>query len=117
MQDRAQVSHGFNRLRQFVRRKSKERLTTLRHPIHVPALRYAFYSLKKNASAGVDGKTGHAYTEGLEGRLAGLHDCVHSGAYRARPSWRVFIPKPDGRQRPLGLAAWEEKIVQAAVVL
>ena len=70
--------------------------------------------MKKNAAAGVDGMTWRMYEEGLEGRLADLHDRVHSGAYRARPSRRVNIPKPDGGTRPLGVAAIEDKIVQKA---
>lgn len=116
-QDRAQVSQGYRRIRQFVRQKPQERLTTLLHHITVRALRYAFYSLKRDAAAGVDGETWHAYAEGLDRRLADLHDRVHSGAYRATASRRVFIPKGDGRQRPLGIAALEDKIVQSAVAM
>ena len=81
----------------------------------VDALRWAFFEMKKNAAAGVDGMTWRMYEEGLEGRLADLHDRVHSGAYRARPSRRVNIPKPDGGTRPIGVAAIEDKIVQKAV--
>ncbi len=115
-QDWARVSQGIDRLRQFVKRKPKERLTTLLHHINVDSLKAAFYALKRDAAAGVDGVTWEAYAEGLESRLADLCDCVHSGAYRATPSRRVEIPKPDGGTRPLGIAALEDKIVQKAVV-
>jgi group II intron reverse transcriptase/maturase len=64
----------------------------------------------------VDGVTWEAYGEGLETKLTDLHDRIHRGAYRAQPSRRVYIPKPDGRQRPLGIAALEDKIVQRALV-
>ena len=79
------------------------------------ALRWAFFALKKDSAAGADGMTWWVYEEGLEGRLADLHDRVHLGAYRATPSRRVNIPKPDGGTRPLGVAAIEDKIVQKAV--
>ena len=72
--------------------------------------------MKRQASPGVDGVTWQEYETGLEGRLYDLHNRVHRGAYRARPSRRVYIPKADGRQRPLGIAALEDKIVQQAVV-
>jgi group II intron reverse transcriptase/maturase len=78
-------------------------------------LRDSFYLLKKDAAPGVDRVTWGAYEQGLEGRIADLHGRVHRGAYRAQPSRRVYIPKPDGRQRPLGIAALEDKIVQQAV--
>ena len=71
--------------------------------------------MKRDAAAGADGVTWRMYAEGLEGRLADLHERVHSGAYRATPSRRVNIPKPDGGTRPLGVAAIEDKIVQKAV--
>jgi group II intron reverse transcriptase/maturase len=76
----------------------------------------SFYALKREAAAGVDGVRWEEYETGLEGRLADLHSRVHRGAYRAQPSRRVYIPKVDGRQRPLGIAALEDKIVQQAVV-
>src|ERR1019366_8221430 len=81
-----------------------------------PLLRDSFYALKRKAAPGVDGVTWEEYESGLEGRLADLHSRVHRGAYRAQPSRRVYIPKADGRQRPLGVAALEDKIVQHAVV-
>ena len=114
-QDRESVSQAADRIRQFVQREPGTRLTTLLHHVTVDALRWAFFELKKDAAAGVDGVTWWMYEEGLEGRLADLHDRVHSGAYRATPSRRVNIPKPDGGTRPLGVAAIEDKIVQKAV--
>ena len=114
-QDRESVSHAADRIRQFVQREPQERLTALLHHVTVDTLRWAFFDLKKDVAAGVDGMTWRMYGEGLEGRLADLHDRVHSGAYRAQPSRRVNIPKPDGGTRPLGVAAIEDKIVQKAV--
>ena len=114
-QDRESVSQAADRIRQFVQRERMVRLTTLLHHVTVDALRWAFFELKKDAAAGADGMTWRMYKEGLEGRLADLHDRVHSGAYRATPSRRVNIPKPDGGTRPLGVAAIEDKIVQKAV--
>ena len=114
-QHRESVSQAADRIRQFVQREPRERLTALLHHVTVDALRWAFFALKKDAAAGADGMTWRMYEEGLEGRLADLHDRVHSGAYRATPSRRVNIPKPDGGTRPLGVAALEDKIVQKAV--
>ena len=91
------------------------RLTTLLHHVTVDALRWAFFELKQGAAAGADGMTWRMYEEGLEGRLADLYDRVHSGVYRATPSRRVNIPKPDGGTRPLGVAAIEDKIVRKVV--
>ena len=109
------VSHAIDRIRQFVTREPRERLTALLHHITVDALRWSFHELRKDAAAGADGMTWAMYAEGLEGRLADLHRRVHSGGYRATPSRRVNIPKPDGGTRPLGVAALEDKIVQKAV--
>ena len=114
-QDWESVSQAAERIRQFVQREPGKRLTTLLHHVTVDALRWAFFALKRNAAVGVDGLTWREYAQGLEGRLADLHDRVHSGAYRAMPSRRVYIPKPDGGTRPLGVAALEDKIVQKAV--
>ena len=114
-QDRESVSQAAERIRQFVQREPRERLTTLLHHVTVDALRWAFFDLKKDAAAGADGMSWRMYAGGLEGRLADLHDRIHSGAYRATPSRRVNIPKPDGGTRPLGVAAIEDKIVQKAV--
>jgi RNA-directed DNA polymerase len=115
-QDRASVSPGLDRLRHFVRANRKARLTTLLHHIDVDLLRQSYYTLKRDAAAGVDGTTWRAYGENLEASLMDLHDRVHRGAYRALPSRRRMIPKPDGRERPLGIASIEDKIVQRAVV-
>ena len=114
-QRRESASQAADRIRQFVRREPQERLTALLHHVTVDALRQAFFELKRDAASGADGMTWRMYEEGLEGRLADLHDRVHSGAYRATPSRRVNIPKPDGGTRPLGVAAIEDKIVQKAV--
>ena len=112
----ASVSQGIERLREFVKRNPEKRLTTLLHHVNVASLEAAFYVLKRRAAPGVDGVTWEEYYEGLEDRLADLHRRVHTGAYRATPSKRVEIPKPDGGTRPLGIAALEDKIVQTAVV-
>ncbi len=106
------MTQAADRIRQFVQREPRERLTALLHHVTVDVLRW---DLKKNAAAGADGMMWRMYAEGLEGRLADLHDRVHSGAYRATPSRRVNIPKPDGGTRPLGVAAIEDKMVQKAV--
>ena len=114
-QDWESVSQASGRIRQFVQREPRKRLTSLLHHVTVEALRWAFFELKRDAAAGADGVTWRRYAHGLEGRVANLHERVHSGAYRAKPSRRVNIPKPDGGTRPLGVAAIEDKIVQKAV--
>ena len=114
-QDWESVSQAIGRIRQFVQREPRERLTSLLHHVTVEALRWSFFALKRDAAAGADGVTWRRYAQGLEGRLVDLHERVHSGAYRAMPSRRVNIPKPDGGTRPLGVAAIEDKIVQKAV--
>jgi group II intron reverse transcriptase/maturase len=86
------------------------------HHITEELLRAGYYALKRNAAAGVDEVTWHEYGERLEEWIKDLHGRVHSGRYRAKPSKRVWIPKPDGRQRPIGIAVLEDKIVQQAVV-
>ena len=113
-QEWGRVSQGIDRLRQFVKRNPKEKLTTLLHHINVDSLRAM--ALKRDAAVGVDGVTWKEYKDGLGSRLADLSGRIHSGAYRATPSRRVEIPKPDGGTRPLGIAALEDKIVQKAVV-
>jgi group II intron reverse transcriptase/maturase len=113
---RESVSPGLDRVRQAARERKGERFTALLHHVDVDLLRAAYGWLKRDAAAGVDGVTWAAYGEGLEPRLVDLHDRLHRGAYRATPSRRVYIPKADGRQRPLGIAALEDKIVQRAVV-
>ena len=114
--NRESVSPGLERLRQFVIREPKARLTTLLHHLTVDLLRWSYYALERKAAAGVDGRTWEAYGEHLEEHLRDLHDRVHRGAYRALPSRRRMIPKPDGSQRPLGIASIEDKIVQRAMV-
>ena len=110
------VSQGLRAVRQAAKERRQERFTALLHHLKVDLLRDSFYALKRQAAPGVDGVTWKEYETGLEGRLADLHSRVHGGAYRAQPSRRVYIPKADGRQRPLGIAALEDKIVQQAVV-
>ena len=110
------MSQGLNGVRQVARDRKQERFTALLHHLTVNLLRDSFYALKRQAAPGVDGVTWQEYETGLEGRLADLHSRVHRGAYQAQPSRRVYIPKADGRQRPLGIAALEDKIVQQAVV-
>ena len=110
------VSQGLRGVQQAARAKKQERFTALLHHLTLNLLRDSFYALKRQAAPGVDGVTWQAYETELEGRLADLHSRVHRGAYRAQPSRRVYIPKADGRQRPLGIAALEDKIVQQAVV-
>ena len=113
---RASMSHGLDRVRQAAKERKGERFTALLHHIDVDLLRSAYGWLRREASAGVDGVTWDEYGAGLERKLADLHERIHRGAYRAQPSRRVYIPKPDGRERPLGIAALEDKIVQRALV-
>jgi len=110
------VSQGLAGVRQASRARKGERFTALLHHVTPELLHSSFHALKRDAAAGVDGVRWAEYEVGLEGRLADLHSRIHSGAYRAQPSRRVYIPKADGRQRPLGIAALEDKIVQQAVV-
>lgn len=107
--------NGLDRVRQAAKKDKGLRFTALLHHVNLERLRSSYHSLKKQAAAGVDGVTWEDYGEGLEARLADLHGRIHRGAYRAKPSRRVWIPKTDGRQRPLGIAALEDKIVQHAV--
>src|SRR5712664_727231 len=110
------MSQGLHGVRQTAKGRKQERFTALLHHLSVGLLRDSFYALKRQASPGIDGVTWQEYETGLEDRLVNLHSRVHRGAYRAQPSRRVYIPKADGRQRPLGIAALEDKIVQQAVV-
>jgi RNA-directed DNA polymerase len=110
------VSQGLADVRKAARDNKEMKFTALLHHLTVDLLRESFYSLKRKAAPGVDGVTWQEYEVGLEDRLIDLHDRVHRGAYRAQPSRRVYIPKSDGRQRPLGVAALEDKIVQQATV-
>jgi RNA-directed DNA polymerase len=104
------------RVRRAAQKDEDARFTALLHHVDVGRLRAAYFALSPKAAAGVDGVTWADYGVELEANLRDLHARVHRGAYRARPSRRVYIPKPDGRQRPLGVAALEDKIVQRAVV-
>jgi RNA-directed DNA polymerase len=109
------VSQALERIRKVATERKKERFTTLFHHIDPDLLEEAFYELAQNAAPGVDRMTWKGYEADLDRNLTDLHDRVQRGAYRALPSRRVYIPKPDGRQRPLAVAALEDKIVQRAV--
>ena len=115
-QSGARVSQGLAGVRKAAKEYKEMRFTALLHHLTVDLLRESFYALKRNAAPGVDGLRWQEYQTGLEGQLADLHGRVHRGAFRAWPCRRAYIPKGDGRQRPLGIAALEDKIVQQAVV-
>jgi group II intron reverse transcriptase/maturase len=115
-QSRESVSQALERVRKVAKERKEERFTALFHHISIDLLEEAFFELKENAAPGVDGLTWSGYEAELERHLEDLHSRLHRGAYRAQPSRRVYIPKPDGRQRPLAVAALEDKIVQRAVV-
>jgi retron-type reverse transcriptase len=104
------------RVREAAKDNKEMKFTALLHHLTVDLLRDSFYALKRKAAPGVDGVTWQEYETGLEVRLVDLHGRVHRGAYRALPSRRKYLEKPDGRQRPLGIAAVEDKTVQQAVV-
>jgi RNA-directed DNA polymerase len=106
---------GLERVRKAARKDKKLKFTALLHHVSIDLLRVSYNSLKKQAAPGVDEMTWEEYGQDLEARLTDLHGRIHRGAYRAQPSRRVWIPKADGRQRPLGVAALEDKIVQHAV--
>lgn len=106
---------SLDRIREAARDKSL-RFTSLMHHITADLLRDSFYALKRNAAPGIDDVTWRQYGKDLEIHLPDLHERVQSGRYRAKPSKRTWLPKPDGRQRPIGIAALEDKIVQQAVV-
>src|SRR6516162_3261401 len=116
-QTRARVTQALSRVRQAARQRKKERFTALLHHIDVDTLRLTFYALQRKAAPGVDGVTWRDYEADLEPRLEDLHGRVRRGAYRPQPSRRTYIPKADGRQRPLAVAALEDKIVQSACVI
>jgi len=106
---------GLARVREAAK-DGKLKFTALLHHVSIDLLRESYHSLKKKAAPGVDGMTWEEYgADDLEGRLADLHGRIHRGGYRAKPSRRVWIPKADGRQRPLGIAALEDKIAQHAI--
>src|SRR5260370_14157770 len=110
------MSQGLDGVRKAAKERKQERFTALLHHLNVELLRDSFYALQRKASPGVDGVTWQEYETGLEGRLVHLHSLAHRGAYPAKPSRPVFIPKADGRPRPLGIVALADKIVQQAVV-
>ena len=116
-QNRESVSQALERIRHAARQRKKEKFTTLFHHLTIEQLEAAFDDLKQDAAAGVDGVTWKQYDADLECNLKDLHARLHRGAYRALPSRRVYIPKPDGRQRPLAVAALEDKIVQRATAV
>src|SRR6202166_411117 len=113
-QGRERVAQALERVRQAARQRKKERFTALLHHISIDCLRMAFFALKRDAASGVDGLTWPTYEADLDRNLTDLHERVHRGAYRALPSRRTYIPKADGKQRPLAVAALEDKIVQRA---
>jgi RNA-directed DNA polymerase len=113
---RVRVTQALDRVRKAAQQRKKEKFTALFHHLSVDLLREAFHVLKRDASPGTDGLTWQAYAADLDRNLTDLHARVHRGAYRALPSRRTYIPKADGRQRPLAVAALEDKIVQRATV-
>jgi RNA-directed DNA polymerase len=114
-QSRTSVSQALERIRKAASERKKERFTALYHHINTELLEDAFFELAQNAAPGVDRLTWKDYEADFERNIEDLHDRVQRGAYRVLPSRRVYIPKPDGRQRPLAVAALEDKIVQRAV--
>ena len=109
------VPSGLDRVREVARRDKDARFTALLHHVSLERLVMAYWDLSPKAAPGVDGVTWEDYGQDLAGNLRDLHDRVHSGRYQARPSRRAYIPKADGRLRPLGIAALEDKIIQRAV--
>ena len=107
---------GLDRVRHVARKDKDVRFTALLHHVDVDRLRAAYRAIRPKAAPGVDGVTWHEYGQDLEENLQDLYARVHRGSYRAKPSLRAYIPKPDGRQRPLGIAALEDKVLQRAVV-
>src|SRR5215472_13317260 len=115
MQSWGNALAGLRRVREAAKREKRLRFTALLHHVSVALLTNSFYALKRGAAPGVDGLTWQEYETDLDKRLEDLHSRVHRGTYRALPSKRAYIPKPDGRQRPLGIVALEDKIVQHAI--
>jgi group II intron reverse transcriptase/maturase len=109
------ASSGLDRVREAAKRDKRLRFTNLLHHVTIDQLETAYRRLNPKAASGVDKMTWTEYGEGLDERLVVLHDQIHGGTYRARPSKRVWIPKGDGKQRPIGIAALEDKIVQQAL--
>jgi RNA-directed DNA polymerase len=116
-QGRARVVRGLERIRQVAKRDKEVRFTALLHHVYdVDMLREAYFSLKRDAAPGVDGETWQHYGEDLEANLQDLSRRLKEGTYQATPVRRTYIPKADGRQRPLGVTTQEDKVVQRAVV-
>ncbi len=115
-QSRNSVSIGLQGVREAARREPHVQFTALMHHVTVDLLWESFHALKRQAAPGVDGVTWREYEDGLGERLLDLHERIHRGAYHAQPSRRTYIPKADGKMRPLGIAALEDKIAQQAVV-
>ena len=115
-QSRVAASSGLDAVRKVARKDKEATFTALLHHITIDVLRQSYRHLKHGAAAGIDGVTWQAYGEGLETRLQELHGQIQSGRYRASPARRVYIPKPDGTQRPLSIWCLEDKLVQQAVV-
>jgi RNA-directed DNA polymerase len=109
------VISELDRVRRVARRDKDVRFTALLYHVSVDRLEAAYRAIRPGAAPGIDGVTGKDYGQDLEANLRDLHARVHRGAYRARPSRRAYIPKPDGRQRPLGVASLEDKVLQRAV--
>lgn len=115
-QRQEQALSGLDRIRVAAQKDKSLRFTSLMHHITVELLRVSYKSLKRDAASGIDNVTWKQYGEELEVRLPDLHRRVQSGCYRAMPSKRIWIPKPDGRKRPIGIATLEDKVVQQAAV-
>lgn len=115
-QHRVTARNALDRVRERAKRDKHAKFTALLHHVTIDRLRDAYLGLNRGASPGVDGVTWQQYGEQLEENLRELHARLHRGAYRAKPSRRTYIPKADGRQRPLGIATTEDKVVQRAVV-
>ena len=115
-QSRTSAPSALDRVRERAKRDKQAKFTALLHHVTIDRLRDAYLGLNRDASPGIDGVTWQQYGEQLEDNLRDLHARLHRGAYRAKPSRRAYIPKADGRQRPLGIATTEDKIVQRAVV-
>ena len=114
-QDRTRLQQALMRVRQVAKRDRKVKFTTLWHHVYdIDRLREAYFGLKRTAAAGADGQTWHAYGQDLESNLQDLSERLKRGGYRAKPVTRVYLPKPDGRQRPIGIPVLEDKLVQAA---
>lgn len=114
-QSRERVSQGLSGVRQAAPRDGKMRFTALLHHVTERLLLDSYYALNRQAATGVDRVTWQEYGQGVEDRIRDLHGRIHRGAYRAQPSLRIYLPKDDGRKRPIGIAALEDKVVQQAV--